>query len=268
MKSQPVIRRFGLCGFPIAHSLSPRLFEAAYPQGNFSYELIEASTPAEALRLFTTGGFWGMNVTAPFKTSILPLTHRQTEECAAIGACNIIIKEGDVLVAYNTDYLGVARSLEEAKTPVKNTECLLLGAGGAAKATAYSLLKAGANLLWANRTPTHIPYTFCGHPITPLSLAQAVDYLPACSLVVNTLPLSVPETQILSFKPTQIILDASYSSRPLEKQARQAGAKYIGGERWLLHQAIPSFELMTQIPPDIEAMEQLFMQIIFYTFAP
>jgi len=257
MKSQPVIRRFGLCGFPIAHSLSPRLFEAAYPQYRFSYQLIEASTPEEALRLFRAGGLMGMNVTAPFKTSILPLTHRQTEECAAIGACNIILKEEDMLVAYNTDYLGVTRSLEEVKTPVKNSKCLLLGAGGAAKAAAYALLKAGANLFWANRTPAHIPDTFCGHSITPRSLAQVADDLPACCLVVNTLPLSIQETHILRFSPTQIILDASYTARPLERQAREAGATYVGGERWLLHQAIPSFEAMTKTPPYTVAMERL-----------
>ena len=260
--------RFGLCGHPITHSLSPRLFEAAYPQGKFSYQLIEAPTSTEAVHLFMAGGFRGINVTAPFKASILPFVHRQTEECTTISACNLIIKEGDVLIAYNTDYLAVARTLEEAKTTVKNTECLLLGAGGAAKAAAYTLLKAGANLFWANRTPTHIPDTFCGHPITPLSLSQANDYLPACSLIINTLPLSVPETQILNFNPTQTILDASYSVRPLERQARQAGAKYIGGERWLLHQAVPSFELMTQMPPNVDTMEQLLMTIIFYTFAP
>jgi len=256
MKTHQPVKRFGLCGYPIDHSLSPRLFGAAYPHDSFSYQLIQSPDPAGALELFLKGGFVGMNVTAPFKTEILPFVHRQTAECAAIGACNLILREGDLLVAYNTDYLGVFHSLEEEKVSLKNSLCLLLGAGGAAKAAAYALLQSGASLLWANRTPAHIPDSFCGYPITPLFLAQIGDYLSKCSLVVNTLPLSLPDTQILSFGPNQTIFDASYTIRPLENQARQGGAKYIGGERWLLHQAIPSFESMTGTAPDIGAMMQ------------
>jgi len=255
MKNHRVIKRFGLCGHPITHSLSPRLFEAAYPKGDFNYELIQTSRPAEALRLFWEGGYAGMNVTAPFKTSILPLVHRQTQECAAIGACNLILKEGNLLVAHNTDYLGVIHSIDEVKVQIKGALCLLLGAGGAAKAAAYALLQAGASLLWANRTPAFIPKLFCDHPITPLSLTQIRDYLPTCSLIVNTLPLSVPDTQCLKFNPFQTVFDASYTVRPLEKQATESDATYMGGERWLLHQAIPSLEAMTGVSPNVGAME-------------
>ncbi|MCL2501601.1 MAG: hypothetical protein FWE30_00030 [Bacteroidales bacterium] len=261
MKNNKAVKHFGLCGHPIAHSLSPRLFEAAYPKDGFSYEIIPASTPAEALRLFVEGGFMGMNVTAPFKTSILPLVHRQTQECAAIGACNLILKEGDLLVAHNTDYLGVAHSIDEANAQVQGALCLLLGAGGAAKAAAYALLKAGALLLWANRTSAHIPNFFLDRPITPLPLAQIGHHLPQSNLILNTLPLSLPNTQILRFHPSQTVFDASYAARPLEQPATKAGAKYIGGERWLLHQAVPSFEAMTGICPNLADMEQVIQNL-------
>ena len=261
MKNNNIHKRFGLCGHPVSHSLSPALFTAAYPRSAFSYELIPASEPREAIRLFWKGGFTGINVTAPLKSSILLHTHRQTPECTAIGACNLIIKEGDVLVAHNTDFLGVLHSLQEAKVSLKNTKCLLIGAGGAAKAAAYALLQSGATLLWANRTPAHIPGFFQGTLVTILPLHQAVDYLPSCSLIINTLPLSVPDTERFVFHLRHTVFDASYDARPLEKQAQQAGAKYIGGERWLLHQAIPSFTAMTGMSPDVSAIKFAFIQI-------
>ena len=249
--------KFGLFGNPVAHSLSPKLFHAAYPQGGFSYELIQASEPEEAVRLFLEGGFGGMNVTAPLKTSILPLIHKQKTECTAIGACNLVLKRDAVLVALNTDYEGVANSLMEAGICLKNAGCLLIGAGGAAKAAAYALLQQGATLLWANRTPDHIPCPFNGFPVIPIPLNQAVRHLPSCNVIVNTLSYSVPDTEKFRFHAQQTVFDASYATRPLEKQAHSAGAHYIGGERWLLHQAIPSFVAMTGVPPDVHAMEAL-----------
>jgi len=247
--------RFGICGHPITHTLSPRLFAAAYPQSDYSYELLPASNPEKAIRLFIENGFTGINVTSPLKTSIVPLIHRKTPQCTAIGACNLILKQEDTLVAHNTDYIGVAQSLTEAKISVKNTICLLLGAGGAAKAAAYTLLQSGATLLWANRTPAHIPNPFHGHTPIILPFEEVANHLPACATIINTLPQPIPDTQNLRFTSKQTILDASYSSRPLEQQARLAGARYICGTRWLLYQAIPSFTAMTGIAPNIRNME-------------
>jgi len=252
-----VKNRFCLCGDPVAHSLSPKLFAAAYQRDDFCYELIPASTPQEAICLFLEGGFGAMNVTAPLKSSILPLTHGQTPECKTIGACNLILKQKNKLIAHNTDYLGVANALYEASIPIKNVVCLLLGAGGAAKAAAYTLLKGGATLLWTNRTPAHIPHLFMEKTIVPIPLSEAIHILPATDIIINTLPQPVPDTEGFTFHSHQIVFDASYYIRHFEKQANQAGAKYIGGERWLLHQAIPSFEVMTGMLPDIRAMELL-----------
>ena len=261
MNSSKSTQRFGLCGHPIAHSLSPKLFGAAYPQSGFSYELIQATRPEEAMRLFVEGGFGGMNVTAPFKSSILPWANRHTQECTAIGACNLIVREGNTFVAHNTDYLGVANALGQTALPLKETLCLLLGAGGAAKAAAYALLKGGATLLWANRTLAHIPASFCDQPTCALSLAQIDSYLPQCTLIVNTLPLSIPQTRSLTFSPNQTVFDASYFARPFQKQATEAGAPYIAGEQWLLHQAAPAFEAMTRLRPNWDAMLSSLMSL-------
>jgi shikimate dehydrogenase len=241
--------KFGLCGNPVVHSLSPKLFRTAYPDSNHTYELIQTSDPHEAIRLFKEGGFAGINVTAPLKTSILPFIQQQTPECEVIGACNLILKQNDILVACNTDHIGVTNSLMEANRSLNNLVCMLLGAGGAARAAAYAILVQGAKLLWVNRTTAHIPCSFNGSPVAPISLHNAPHHLPKCNIIVNTLPQSVPDTELFTFHPYQTVFDASYSTRPLERQAQHAGAKYIGGERWLLHQAIPSFTAMTGVEP-------------------
>ena len=250
------MKKFGLCGNPVVHSLSPKLFAVAYPQDRYSYELFQTSDPREAIHLFLKKGLVGMNVTSPLKISILPFVHRQMPECAIIGACNLVLKQDDFLVACNTDYLGVSNSLIQAHVSMKNTICLLLGAGGAAKAAAYALLQEGALLLWANRTLAHIPHSFNSFSIRSIPLHQAAHYLPICNIIVNTLPLPFADTNIFKFHAQQIVFDASYATRPLEKQAIHAGSQYISGEQWLLYQAIPSFTAMTGIPPPTHLLEE------------
>ena len=257
-------QRFGICGAPITQSLSPKLFKAAYPHRRYSYELLPTSDPTEAIDLFLKKELSGMNVTAPLKTAILPLVHRQTPECESIGACNMVLKQDNLLVAHNVDCIGVSNSISEAKVPLKHTPCLLLGAGGAAKAAAFALIEAGASLSWANRTPERIPCTFLDGAVAAFSLAEAAPLLQTCIVIINTLPQSTPETERFRFHPWHVILDASYTSRPFARQASMAGATYIGGERWLFHQAIPSFASMTGASPNVQAMEKVLdSQIIF-----
>ena len=254
-------RKFGVCGDPVGHSLSPRLFAAAYPQSDWKYDLFEVSMPQEAMALFHQKTLDGMNVTAPLKTNLLPYASILEPECRDIGATNLLLRRGDDMVAYNYDHVGVSASFGEAGMGLLHgAVCLLLGAGGAARAAGYAILKGGATLLWANRTIEHIPHSFVGCPILPLSLSHVVHHLPICDVIINTLPQPIPETRALIFHARQVVFDASYATRPLEEQALEAGAKYIGGERWLLHQAVPSFTAMTGVAPNFGAMEEVWVE--------
>ena len=105
------MKRFGLIGHPIAHSLSPALFKAGY-DGRYPYELIETSDFEEAYRRFQQG-YDGINVTAPFKELAFRKADILSEECQRIGATNLLIKTPDGIKAYNSDYLGVRLWLEE-----------------------------------------------------------------------------------------------------------------------------------------------------------
>ena len=103
--------RFGLIGYPIAHSLSPALFKAGY-HGRFPYELIETADFEEAYSRFLNG-YDGINVTAPFKEQAFAKADLVSEECRLIRATNLLVKTPDGVKAYNSDYLGVRKWLEE-----------------------------------------------------------------------------------------------------------------------------------------------------------
>ena len=105
------MKRFGLIGHPIAHSLSPALFKAGY-DGRYPYELIETADFEEAYGRFLEG-YDGINVTAPFKELAFAKADILSEECKVIKATNLLVKTPEGVKAYNSDYLGVQLCLKE-----------------------------------------------------------------------------------------------------------------------------------------------------------
>jgi shikimate 5-dehydrogenase len=99
------MRKFGLIGHPIGHSLSPALFKAGY-DGKYTYDLIETPDFEEAYQHFLND-YDGINVTAPFKELAIRKADILSEECKAIGATNLLIKTPGGIKAYNSDFLGV-----------------------------------------------------------------------------------------------------------------------------------------------------------------
>lgn len=105
------MKRFGLIGHPIAHSLSPALFKAGY-DGRYPYELIETADFEEAYARFLES-YDGINVTAPFKELAFAKADILSDECKTIGATNLLVKTPEGIKAYNSDYLGVRMWLQE-----------------------------------------------------------------------------------------------------------------------------------------------------------
>ena len=105
------MKRFGLIGHPISHSLSPALFKAGY-DGRYPYELIETADFEEAYARFLES-YDGINVTAPFKELAFAKADTLSDECRTIGATNLLVKTPEGVKAYNSDYLGVRMWLQE-----------------------------------------------------------------------------------------------------------------------------------------------------------
>ena len=171
------MKRFGLIGHPIAHSLSPALFKAGYA-GKYPYELIETADFEEAYNRFLNG-YDGINVTAPFKELAYAKADILSEECRIIKATNLLVRTPEGIKAYNSDYLGVRMWLMEAAEglkrtpptswapppaargvarfstppqPHRTTRVLIVGTGGAGKAAAVAAASLGMELTLMNRS--------------------------------------------------------------------------------------------------------------------
>ena len=112
------MKRFGLIGHPIAHSLSPALFKAGY-DGKYPYALIETADFDEAYIRFLNG-YEGINVTAPFKELAYARADILSDECRIIKATNLLIRTPEGIKAYNSDYLGVRMWLQEVAEGLKS----------------------------------------------------------------------------------------------------------------------------------------------------
>ena len=171
------MKRFGLIGHPIAHSLSPALFKAGY-DGKYPYELIETADFDEAYIRFLNG-YEGINVTAPFKELAYARADILSDECRIIKATNLLIRTPEGIKAYNSDYLGVRMWLQEVAEGLKrtpptswapppaargvtrfssplpppaSTSVLIIGTGGAGKAAAVAAASLGMDLILMNRS--------------------------------------------------------------------------------------------------------------------
>ena len=171
------MKRFGLIGHPIAHSLSPALFKAGYA-GKYPYELIETADFEEAYNRFLNG-YDGINVTAPFKELAYAKADILSEECRIIKATNLLVRTPEGVKAYNSDYLGVRMWLMEAAEGLKRTpptswapppaargvarfstppqphstaRVLIVGTGGAGKAAAVAAASLGMEVTLMNRS--------------------------------------------------------------------------------------------------------------------
>jgi shikimate dehydrogenase len=103
--------KYGLIGNPIRHSQSPALFKEAYPGSADTYELIEAQSVEEAMQKVHDGGYSGINVTAPFKESVMQYVTRPDSVTTRLHAANTLIFNGTEVYSYSTDYLAVREIL-------------------------------------------------------------------------------------------------------------------------------------------------------------
>ena len=145
-------------GWPIEHSVSPPMHNAAFRALGMDWCYVAFAVPPERLAEAVAGaralGVRGMNVTVPHKLALLPLMDELTPAARAIGAANTIIFGDDGrLRGHNTDAAGFSRALGEAGVATEGVHALVLGAGGAARAVVYALALAGAQITLLNRTP-------------------------------------------------------------------------------------------------------------------
>lgn len=234
--------KFALIGHPVAGSLSPRLFSAAY-DGRYPYDLLDFELFEEAWNTFQEH-YTGINVTAPYKQDAYAHVDWLSEGARRSGAVNLVVKRADGLFGTNTDIDGVAGALQESG--LSFTEALVVGTGGAARAAVVAAEKLGCQVTVAGRSPEKVQVFAETFGCRGLSFEALSTLRP--QLVIYTLPGSAPVPQGLNFAES-VVLEAEYRKPVLSHlPCRQ----YIPGQRWLLWQAAAGYELFTGEKPNME----------------
>jgi shikimate dehydrogenase len=262
-----MITFYGVIGDPIEHSLSPVMHNAAFKAlgmdcyyGAFHVKgryLNEAVNGAKCL------GFGGLNVTTPHKEAIIRFVPAD-EASHDIGAANTI--DFKTNQAYNTDAPGAIASLKDNGVDVKGKNVLVLGAGGAARAVTYGLLRSGATVTIANRTASKAAdlasYMREYGDAFGTDMGMLGEKVAIADVIVNTTTVGMGKDETLvtadMLNPKQAVFDLVY--RPVEtkllREAKLAGAKTIDGVTMLVRQGALSFEIWTGVRPPLGVMER------------
>lgn len=278
------MKRFGLIGYPISHSLSPALFKAAYG-GKYVYDLIEGEDFDKSYEKFTDE-YYAINVTAPFKELACAKADKQNDECRIIGAANILIKsdDGKSVLARNSDIDGVTGSLKEAGMAVDmDKKALIVGCGGAAMAATYATWQSlGYETVVINRNYEKaqnfvgkMKKASCREDRLSAALIDSFESLfRDADIIIYTLPVAIEALTKLSRssirgggflkkRRAKIVLEANYKDPAFTPELMERICRinpeitFISGKEWLLHQAVGAYKSFTGEEPNIEEMRKV-----------
>lgn len=261
---------FGVFGDPIEHSLSPAMqnaafralgMDACYHPFRVSRErLKDAILGASAL------GFGGLNLTIPLKEKALEIV--QADDLAkAIGAVNTVSfcapsSAGSEIRGHNTDGFGALLALEEAGVRIRRSSVLLIGAGGAARAIAYTLEREGAEISIANRSLQRAEELARMVGAIGYSLSDLEKLVSRADVIINatSVGMKVGEPRLFDgrlIKSSHAIFDIVYNRETeLLKDAKSAGALAIDGVMMLVYQGAKALEIWTGLKAPANVMEK------------
>lgn len=272
-------RLFAVLGWPVAHSLSPVLHNAALRAVGYNAVYVACAVPPASLGAAMDGvralGIDGVNITVPHKEAVMAHLDWVDPAATEVGAVNTVVNRDGRLLGYNTDGAGFLAALEEAGFAPAGCAALVLGAGGAGRSVAVALARAGARRLWiANRTLERA-----------VMLAGAVARLPGAAATVEALPLDhdalraiAPEADLVVnctsvglgrhgaaqspwdgfrfLRPGTLVMDLIYNPERTAflAGAEAAGLRAVNGLGMLVHQAALAWERWFGRPGPVEVM--------------
>jgi len=249
----------GVAGWPVAHSRSPAMHNAAFAAvglDNWLYTRLPLPPAlfSETVQVLPRSGYRGINVTIPHKEAALALADTASPAAAAIGAANTLVFAGAGIEADNTDAQGFLDALGE---PLSGRRVLVLGAGGAARAVIWAAREAGASdvFVW-NRTTERARLLAADFGVT------AVDTPPASDVVVNTTAVgltgSIEDLPLAAAADPEIVVDLVYgpAEPPVTAWANARGARVTDGLEVLVRQGALSFVRWTGQDPPLDLMRK------------
>jgi shikimate dehydrogenase len=277
-------RVFIVFGDPVEHSLSPVMQNAALQAAGIDglyipWRVKPAGLPIAFESLRRMENFGGANVTLPHKEQAASLVDELSSEATAVGAVNTLVPRGGHLLGANTDGQGFLRSLqEEAGFVPRGRQAVILGAGGAARAVAWSLAEAGVSrLLILNRTVERaeslavLVSRGCG--VSAIGLCPSDPRVPEkladSELLVNATAVGLaasdpPAINPALLHPRILVYDLIYRPREtaLLREAKKRGCRVLGGLGMLLYQGALAFELWTGQKASEEAMRRALIETL------
>jgi shikimate dehydrogenase len=251
----------GVLGFPVAHSRSPAMMNAAFEELGLDWRYVKLPVPperfAETVRALPGSGYGGANVTIPHKLAANELADERSPAAEAIGAANTLIFDGGRIKAENTDAPAIVAVIGE---DLSGRSALVLGAGGAGRAAVWALRAAGAEVAVWNRTAGRAER---------VARELGVDHATgprAAELLVNATSVGLagePEDEVVRALPLDgcepaTVVDLVYGDRPtaLSRWAAARGARVVDGLDVLARQGALAFERWTGREAPLDTMRR------------
>ena len=269
----------GILGYPVTHSVSPQMHNAAYAKLGLNYCYLPISVKPEDLERVLEGirilGFAGVNVTIPHKEAVVTHLDEVTKIARLIGAVNVILIQEGRLIGYNTDGPGFIDSLrEDAGFDVVGKSAVVLGAGGGAKSVAMMLAQDGVKKLVISDLIYEKAENLCEYINSHFGIApyacpaksnELRKLIGNCDLLVNATPVGMhpkvnecPIEEDYIIPGSAVVYDLVYN--PLEtkflKLAKKNGAKAVSGIGMLIRQGALAFSLFTEEDASINIMKE------------
>jgi shikimate dehydrogenase len=264
----------GVIGDPIAHSLSPVMHNAAFSHLKLDFVFLAFRVKAVDLESAARGvrglGIRGLNVTMPHKAAVIGFLDEVDSTVKFLGSANTVLNDNGKLLGFNTDGVGALRALKEKGVDPKGKKVVLLGAGGAARAIAFSLAKEVGELCVLNRAAEKAKALadalngVFGEKVVgdALSASAIQSHLQDADILVNATSVGMHPNVSQSLvaprwlKPSLCVMDIVYDpvETTLAKDSKAVGARVISGVEMLLYQGAASFEIWTGCVAPIEVM--------------
>jgi len=257
----------GLFGYPVEHTLSPFMHNAAFKSLGLNYcyvpFLVHPDRLGDAVKAIRNLNLCGVNVTIPHKEKVIDFLDEIDDEASFIGAVNTIVNKNGRLKGYNTDGKGFVRSLSESGVSLRGKNALIIGAGGASRSISYYLGEKVKTLYLYNRNIDRARRLVndVKRIRSNVNLLKDISRVEEFDIIINATPLGLKSNDPLPFntcllKPEQTVCDLIYKKTRLLKEASKKGCATLDGLGMLLWQGVFAFQLWTGEKPEVEVMRK------------
>ena len=240
------MKRYGLIGYPLTHSLSQQYFTQKFIEEGIEdcvYERFSMPSITDLHEILNTHqDLCGFNITIPYKKEVLAFLTERSKAVEEVGACNCVKIESGKLIGYNTDVIGFENSLIPFLKPIHN-RALVLGTGGAALAIVYVLQKLGIEFSYVSRTATIGQFSY-----NDLDASVMASH----TLIINTTPLGMfpniedcPAIPYDLLTPEHHLFDLTYNpaASTFLTKGKQMGTTIQNGQQMFVEQAEQSWRI-------------------------